>query len=41
MGFVVNDDGEGYEDLGEEEDWMVVNENYLDDEEYDVDGRKA
>ena len=40
-GFVVNDDGEGYEDLGEEEDWTAANENYSDDEEYDADGRKA
>lgn len=39
--FVVNDDGEGYEDLGEEEDWTEANPNYSDDEEYDANGRKV
>ena len=39
--FVVNDDGEGYEDLGEEEDWTEANPNYSDDDEYDADGRKV
>ena len=31
--FVVNDAGEGYEDLGEEEDWTAANPNYSDDED--------
>ena len=31
--FVVNDAGEGYDDLGEEEDWTTANPNYSDDEE--------
>ena len=39
--FVVNDDGEGYEDLGEEEDWTEANPNYSDDDEYDADGRRV
>ena len=39
--FVVDDDGEGYEDLGEEEDWTEANPNYSDDEEYDANGRKV
>ena len=39
--FVVNDDGEGYEDLGEEDDWTEANPNYSDDDEYDADGRRV
>ena len=38
--FVVNDHGEGYEDMGEEEDWTTRNENYSSDEEYDDRGKK-
>ena len=38
--FDVNDHGEGYEDMGEEEDWTTRNENYSSDEEYDDRGKK-